>query len=218
MHTVHEPAGPGPFPTILALHGWGSNAHDLLGLAPYLLDGEALVLCPQGPVSVPTGPGSEGHGWFPITGGGPPDPGALDSGVDSARGFLDKALERYPVDPKRLVVLGFSQGGVMAYQLFLQQPERFAGLAALSSWLPRDLARQAAPLPQHADRPVLVIHGTEDPMIPIDRARDSKTALEPFATDLTYHEFPMGHEVSSDALRALMGWIDTTFAGAGASG
>ena len=56
FHTLQHPAGPGPHPTIIALHGWGANAHDLFGLAPHLLGGEALVVCPQGPIEVPQGP------------------------------------------------------------------------------------------------------------------------------------------------------------------
>ena len=47
-----------------------------------------------------------------------------------------RCCARYPVNPRKLVVLGFSQGGVMAYDLVLREPERFAGLVALSSWLP----------------------------------------------------------------------------------
>ena len=97
LHTAHVPTGAGPFPTVLALHGWGSNAHDLLGLAPYLLGGDALVICPQGPLTVPVGPGSEGHGWFPISGGGPPDVAAFERGAETARGFLNLAVEQYPV-------------------------------------------------------------------------------------------------------------------------
>ena len=51
LHTAYVPAGDGPFPTILALHGWGASAQDLIGLAPLLHGGEALVVCPQGPVA-----------------------------------------------------------------------------------------------------------------------------------------------------------------------
>ena len=60
LHTAHVPAGDGPFPTIIALHGWGASAHDLFGLAPILDAGRSLVLCPQGPVPVQTGPGAVG--------------------------------------------------------------------------------------------------------------------------------------------------------------
>ena len=90
MHAAHVPAGDGPFPTILALHGWGASAHDLLGLAPYLHGGEALVLCPQGPVAVPIGPGINGWGWFPLTGGGPlgaTRAGALTAGTGGFAGL-----------------------------------------------------------------------------------------------------------------------------------
>ena len=72
LYTAHVPAGDGPFPTVLALHGWGASAHDLLGLAPLLHGGEALVLCPQGPVSFEIQQGYRGYGWFPLASGNPP--------------------------------------------------------------------------------------------------------------------------------------------------
>ena len=71
LHTAYVPAGEGPFPTILALHGWGANAQDLLGLAPFLHGGEALVVCPEGPVAFEIQQGYVGHGWFPIRSGRP---------------------------------------------------------------------------------------------------------------------------------------------------
>ena len=70
LHTVHIPVGDGPFPAVIALHGWGASAHDLFGLAPYLHGGEAVVICPQGPVEFEIGPGTSGYGWFPLTEGG----------------------------------------------------------------------------------------------------------------------------------------------------
>ena len=48
VHTIYEPPGDGPHPTLLVLHGWGANALDLLGLAPHLAAGRFLVLCPAG--------------------------------------------------------------------------------------------------------------------------------------------------------------------------
>ena len=207
-YTAHVPAGPGPFPTILALHGWGASAHDLLGLAPILHAGQALVLCPQGPVTTPIGPGMQGYGWFPLTRGGPLRADALEAGVAQLEGFLERALTRYPIRKDRLVLLGFSQGGVMAYRLFLERPERFAGLIALSSWLPAELADRLPVATEPSDRPVLVMHGTQDPMIDVERARESRTRLIQRQLPLTYREYEMGHEIGRDSLRDLCAWLE----------
>lgn len=208
LHTAHVPSGEGPFPTIVAIHGWGASAHDLIGLAPILQRGEALVLSPQGTVEVPIGQGIVGHGWYPITPGRPSDPAEIRKGTAQLETFLGEALRRYPVDPKKVSLLGFSQGGVMGFELFLREPERFSGLAALSTWLPPELAAAAPPAPGHAHKPVLVMHGTDDPMIPVDRARDTRDALLPYEVALTYREFGMGHEIAPDALRELIVWYE----------
>jgi phospholipase/carboxylesterase len=170
--------------------------------------GGMVMLCPEGPVTTPIGPGIDGHGWFPITMGGPMDPAAFASGADAIRSFLDDALERYPIDRNKLVVLGFSQGGVMAYDFFLREPERFAGLIALSSWLPAALLDGIPDREEAKLRPILVIHGTHDPMIAVDRARESRQLLLDRKLPLTYREFEMAHEISPDALREIATWID----------
>ncbi len=209
MHAAHVPEGDGPVPTVLALHGWGANAHDLLGLAPYLHGGRALVLCPQGPVSFEIGPGTLGYGWFPITGSGPMDPGAFARGKAAISAFLDAACEQYPVDRRKLVVLGFSQGGVMAYDLVLREPGRFAGLAALSAWLPEPLAATLEPDPAREVLPTFVAHGSQDPMIPVERGRESRDALERLGVPSVYREYPMGHEIRPETLRDLAEWLDS---------
>lgn len=208
MHTAHVPSGPGPFPTILALHGWGANAHDLLGLAAYLHGGEALVLCPQGPVKFQAGPGQVGYGWFPITGGGPMDPAEFAKGRDALGRFVDQALEHFPVDPKNLAVMGFSQGGVMAFDLVLRAPVRFAGLASLSSWLPNDLANTLPKADTLAGFPVLVQHGSADPMIPVERGRETRDRLLRMGVDLRYNEYAMQHEIGAESLRDLVTWLE----------
>ena len=208
MYTAHVPEGDGPFPTLVALHGWGASAHDLLGLAPLLHGGEALVLCPQGRTRVPIGPGMDGYGWFPLSGGREPDLKEVDAAARALRAFLARALDAYPVDREKLVLLGFSQGGFMAYQLALGEPAGFAGLIALSSWLPEPLAASLAPRPEYADLPTLVIHGTEDPMIPVERGQDSRTALLRLGVPTVYREYEMGHEIKPEALREIAKWLE----------
>ena len=208
LHTAHVPAGEGPFPTILALHGWGASAHDLLGLAPVLLGGEALVLCPQGPVSLEVGSSIAGHGWFPIEAGRAPDPAEFRKGADALRAFVDAAVDAYPVDRRKLVALGFSQGGVMAYDLVLSEPERFAGVVALSSWLPEAVDRAIPASEASKNLPALVIHGSQDPMVPLAGAQESRQRLLARGLNVHYREYPMQHEINPEALRELVIWLE----------
>jgi phospholipase/carboxylesterase len=206
LHTVYEPVGEGPHPTVIALHGLGANAMDLLSLAPYLAGGRFLVLCPEGRVEVPLGP-MVGYAWFPLTPGAAPDPAAFAAGVEDARRFLDAAVRRYPVNANKLVLLGFSQGGVIAYALALAEPERFAGLVALSSWFPATLA-QTLPPRTGARLSALVHHGTRDELIGVERGRESVENLRRLQVPVTYREFDMGHEITADSLADLSGWLE----------
>jgi phospholipase/carboxylesterase len=208
IHTIYEPGGPGPHPTILTLHGRGANAFDLLGLAPYLCNGKFLMICPQGPLETPIGPGAFGYAWYPMSMGGPPDIGAILSSRDKLQIFLDECLARYPIDTKKLVVLGFSQGGVMAYSLALSNPERFAALAVLSSWFPKELMPELAIKEAVQSPPTLVQHGTQDQMIEVQRARDSVEQLRALRVPLTYREYDMGHEISGKSLSDLSAWLE----------
>ena len=212
LYTAHVPPGDGPFPTVLMLHGWGASAHDLLGLAPILHGGGALVLSPQGPVGFQLAPeqapGLVGYGWWPIAQDREIDPESFDAARGYVRRFLDDACERYPIDPRKIVVLGFSQGGVMAYDLVLGDPGRFAGLVALSCWMPGSVD-EAIPSQEGLENlPALIVHGTKDPMIPVERAQDSRQRLLSRGVNVQYREFEMEHEISQDALREIVIWLE----------
>ena len=208
MYTAHVPAGDGPFPTIVMLHGWGSNAHDLFGIAPVIHGGRALVLCPQGPIAMQIGQGQVGHGWFPMSGGGPPDIPALEASASQLTTFLDRLLETLPADPSKLVLMGFSQGGVLGYTLALRAPQRYAALVAMSSWLPEEVAASVAPKPADVSLPILLTHGTADPMIPVARAQESNDRLRALGYAPVYREYEMQHELRPEALRAVVGFLD----------
>lgn len=207
LYTAHIPAGSGPFPTILALHGYGANAHDLLGLAPQIRRGEVVFLCPQGPLTLEVGPGQRGYAWFPIDASGQVAPPALVAARGALEGFLEDAMKLHPIDPERLVVMGFSQGGVMGYDLVLGRPERFKALVALSSWLPEAVLSGLAPDPARAKLATLLMHGTRDPMIAIDAARAAKAQLEALGLSVAWGEYEMGHEINQQAARDLLGWL-----------
>ena len=200
VHAAYEPAGPGPFPTILAMHGWGSNAMDLHGLAPFIADGRFLVLCPQGSFEVEIG-AINGYGWYKMRLGSQPDPDLVDAAVESLCTFLDEASERYPIDRRKLVVAGFSQGGMMAYNLAIRWPERFAALVAISTAFPEQLAERATNHAALAQLPTLVQHGRADEAIELARARKSVAALRELKIPVDFREYDCGHEVAADGVR-----------------
>lgn len=208
LYTAHVPEGDGPHPTLIALHGWGASAHDLLGLSPAIHRGEALVLCPQGPFAFEAEPGMPGYGWFPLSQAGPPDPQEIEKAYAVLTAFVGQALERFPIDPKRLVIGGFSQGGFMAYLLGLRDPTRYSGLLAIASWLAPELIGTLEQGPAHEELPALILHGTEDPMIPIDRAQVTRDAVLALGLPTRYREYEMGHEICQEALRELLAWLE----------
>jgi phospholipase/carboxylesterase len=213
IHTLYQPAGAAPFPTVLTLHGRGANAFDLLGLAPYLCDGRIMMICPQGPLETPIGPDAVGYAWYPMSMGGAPDIEAMLSSQQELQVFLDDCLKSYAIDAKRLVVLGFSQGGVMAYSLALSHPERFAALAVLSSWLPEELLPRLNVTNAVQSLATLLQHGTEDQMIEVDRARESVEMLRQLGVPLTYREYEMGHEIRPRSLAEISTWLEKNLAG-----
>lgn len=208
IHTLYQPAGHGPFATVLTLHGRGANAFDLLGLAPYLCGGKFLMICPQAPLETPIGPEAVGYAWYPMSNGGAPDIESMLNSQKKLQAFLDDCLKSYPIDPQKLVVLGFSQGGVMAYSLALANPQRFAALAVLSSWLPQELLPRLNVTDAVQSLPTLAQHGTQDTTIEVARARSSVETLRQLHVPLTFREYPMGHEINAKSLADLSTWLE----------
>ena len=154
-------------------------------------------------------PGALSYTWFD-TDGDPRrrSPEEFERVAGMLHEFIEVALPRYGGDPRRVALLGFSQGGTLAFRLALAEPGRWRGLAALSTWFP-DEAEAVAHLADPktvAALPILVQHGSQDPMIGVDRARESKTRLEALGAKPDYREYPMGHQIGNESLRDLALW------------
>jgi phospholipase/carboxylesterase len=202
IHTVYEPAGAGPHPAIIAMHGFGASALDLLGLAPYIADGNFMVICPQGPMEVPIGP-TRGYAWFPIRMGERPAERDIEVGAGAAAAFVDEAIARYPIDRRKLVLLGFSQGGMLAYRIAMNTPARFAALVGISTYFAPELADEARDRDALTMLPTLVQHGRADDMIEIARARASIESMRSLRIPVQFREYDCGHEITADALSDL---------------
>jgi phospholipase/carboxylesterase len=190
------------YPTILALHGRGSNEEDLIGLAPYLPE-DFLWISPRGTFSL----GPDAYEWFQITEIGKPDPTRLANALKTIAYFIDEMIEAYPVDKENLYLLGFSQGSIVSLSYALTTPERVTGIIAQSGYIPHESGLQIDEAGVKG-KPFLLTHGIQDPMLPVDWARRSRDTLETLGADVDYHEFNMGHQVTADALHVIASWLE----------
>jgi phospholipase/carboxylesterase len=191
---------------LLLLHGVGSNERDLLGLAPDL-DPRLFVVSARAPH--PMGP--DGYAWFHFDilpdGGRLVDHDQAESSRVRLLGFIDELAAAYPVDRTRVYVAGFSQGAMMAASLALTAPSKLAGAVLMSGRILPEVLERHAGEPELRGFPVLVVHGTNDQVLPIANGRASRDALSLLPVKLAYAEFPMAHEVSRASLRTVADWL-----------
>jgi phospholipase/carboxylesterase len=206
VHLVRQPViESGPPPLLLLLHGVGSNEHDLFGLAPFL-DKRFLVISVRAPNT--QGPGS--YAWFEVnfTPQGPViKPEQAVASHKALITFLEEAITTYNVDPKRVYLMGFSQGAIISASVALIQPELVAGAVLMSGRIPPEIRTHIASHEKLSGLPLLVVHGTADKVLPITYGRESRDLLASLPVDLIYHEYPMGHEVSQESLSDVTTWL-----------
>ena len=206
-HLVFYPStATGKYPTIVTLHGRGTDEYDLLPLVESLELNDVLLVSPRAPLLFNPGGMMSGFAWYEVGEEGVPHPQTFRSSVDLLRRFLGEIKEAYPVNPERLVLLGFSQGTVMAYAAGLLEPQSFRGIAALSGYVPN---KSGLPfkVQQLTHLPIFISHGEFDEVIPVGFGRESADFLKGAGGDVDYHEYPMGHEVREETLRDLGAWI-----------
>jgi phospholipase/carboxylesterase len=202
-HQAVTPPGAGPHPTVIALHGRGSNEADLLGLAPYL-DGRLQWISPRAPLEL-----QGGYEWYRLRQIGVPDQASFTQALRTVTGLIREATAAYAVDPAHLYLLGFSQGGMMAYSVTLTEPSLVSGMIAHSSYVPRAALEAAASVDAAGiqGKPMLALHGTADPMIPLAWAQAARDYVKELGAEVGYAEFPMGHTVSQPSLAAMNTWL-----------
>ena len=207
MHAAWTPAGNGPYPTLIALHGHGAHCQDLAPLAPMLANGQLQVICPQAEFRLEGAPYSYApmFTWMRRGANDRPIDGELERVAGALSNFIDQICDRYDVDTERMALMGFSQGGFLAYRLALSEPHRWRGAAMLSTWLSDEAADDVHA--DAADLPLLVQHGTNDPLVEIDRGRNSRDRLQAMRMSLDYREYPMQHEIGRDSMHDLSVWL-----------
>ena len=188
---------------LVLFHGRGADEHDLFPLLDALDPERRLAAAtPRGPLALPPG----GAHWYALGGIGTPEPTTFLSSFGAAAKWLDGFLAEQALGYDRLVLGGFSQGGVMAYSLGLGAGRpRPAAIVAFSSFIPAVPGLEldlSAPLP-----PVAIGHGTLDNVIGVEWGRRARALLEDAGAAVLYRESQMFHQVDPDYVRDVSEWL-----------
>ena len=184
---------------LLLIHGWTGDENSMWVFTKDLSPNYWMV-APRAPY--PAQPG--GYSWRPPQPEtfGRPSFETLKPAADGLISFVDAYSSSVGVDAKQFDVVGFSQGAAMSNVLALLYPNRIRKAGILAGFVPSGLEEVIAKRPL-AGKPFFVAHGTQDEMVPIDRARASIELLEQAGAQVTYCEDEVGHKLSAGCLRAL---------------
>ena len=196
---------------VVFLHGYGADGSDLIELGRQwrkLLPDAAFVSphAPERCVGAPTG-----RQWFSLNVLAPNDARGEDErwrGVVAARpaldAFLDAELQRLGLDDSRLALVGFSQGSMMALHVGLRRRRAPAAIVAYSGMLvgPDKLGEAKARNPRGEPPPILLVHGDQDPVIPLEAMLAATDDLARAEIPNQWHlSFGVGHGIDAGGLR-----------------
>ena len=190
---------------VVFLHGYGADGEDLIGLAEPL-----ATFLPHTRFAAPNAPercvnNPMGYQWFPIPWLDGSSPVEAARSAQAAFAALDGWLDGTAMAPERTVLVGFSQGTMMALHVGLRRPAPVAGIVGFSGRLlePGRLAGEITAKP-----PVLLVHGDADPVVPYASMAEAETALAAAGVPVTTHTSPgVGHGIAPDGLRLAVSFI-----------
>jgi phospholipase/carboxylesterase len=190
------PAGPGPFPLILMLHGWTGDENAMWVFAARLPK-DALLVAPRGLYSTPLG----GYGWHEHKPKAWPWVDDFQPTIEALREILSP--EHFPeVDFANVRMVGFSQGAALAFSFALLYPYQVRALASLSGFLPDGATALARNRPLQGKQ-VFMAHGARDHLVPVEKARQAAEILQQAGAQVTYCEHDVGHKLSAGCFNSL---------------
>lgn len=188
------------YPVIFAMHGMGSNEKDL----PSMLGGVSdkfIIISIRGHLTQ-----GNGFAFFSIKSIGNPDREIFDDSVRNLQDFIQYATEKYPIDPKKRYLLGFSQGSIMSMSLALTMGEEIKGIVALSGYIP-SFVKNEYEKKSVAHTSVFISHGEYDPIFPIHIGNETKQYFLDQGSNVTYKTYAAGHEVTPQNVKDLTDWL-----------
>ena len=193
-------AGGSPKQLVILLHGLGADGNDLIGLAPYWapLLPEAEFVAPDAPFPCDMAP--YGYQWFSAQ---DRSPTAVLAGVRAAApmldAFIDEALSERGLTDADLALVGFSQGTMISLFVGLRRADPAAGILGFSGRL---LAPELLASELRARPPILLVHGTEDPLVPYTSLAAAAGALKALGVSVETLTCPgVGHSIDENGLQ-----------------
>ena len=193
-------AGGQPRRLVILLHGLGADGNDLIGLQQYWgpLVPDAEFISPNAPFPCDMAP--YGYQWFSVQ---DRTPAAMLAGIRAAAplldGFIEEEMHKRGLDEADTALVGFSQGTMMSLYVGLRRAKSFAGILGYSGRLiaPELLASELRSRP-----PVLLVHGTHDPVVPFESLAHAETALKAAGVPLETLECPgIEHSIDPQGLQ-----------------
>jgi predicted esterase len=186
-------------PTLLLLHGTGGDENDLLPLGRAIVPGAAL-LSPRGKVLENGMPR-----FFRRIAEGVFDQEDLAFRTRELAEFIDATSENYGIDRTRLFAIGFSNGANIAASVLLRFPDKLAGAILIRAMVPF-VPKQP---PDLRDKPVLLLSGRADPIVPTDQVEELAEILKSAGADITLHWEKAGHALTQEDVLTAREWMQS---------
>ena len=201
-----------PVAVVIWLHGLGADVHDFEPIVPALrlpADLPVRFVFPHAPeMAVTAFGGQRARAWFDFNPGGGADLPGLKKSVLQIHDLIQNEIDNgIPVE--RILLAGFSQGGVLAFHTALYYPRRLAGILALSTFLADSEQLGSGKAEVNAQIPVLMCHGRQDMVLPMAMGKSAFTTLKSAGYTVEWHEYPMGHEVCMEEIQEISRWFQS---------
>jgi len=210
LPTVEVNPSGAPSAVVIWLHGLGADGHDFEPIVPQLRLPESLLVrfvFPHAPeMAVTAFGGQRARAWFDFGLGSDLDWPGLKKSVSRVTDLIQNEIDN-GVSSERILLAGFSQGGVLAFQTALNFPKPLAGILALSTFMADSQILESPEAVVNAQIPILVCHGQSDAVLPISLGRAAFSSLTEAQYPVEWREYPMGHEVCMDQLQDISVWL-----------
>src|SRR6266446_9039662 len=211
LDAIEIETGKNPTASVIWLHGLGADGNDFAAIVPELRLPKATIrfVFPHAPVRpVTINGGMRMRAWYDITDGA--NRREDERGVRASQALIETLIDREKergTKAERLVLAGFSQGGAIALHTGLRHRERIAGVMALSTYVPVGEKLTAEASAANRDVPIFMAHGSDDPIIPLVRAEQSRNLLNSLGYPVEWREYRMPHSVCPEELTDIGAWL-----------